>query len=91
MSAADLENRLNNEIQTLFSATSKITDLEDGYMLHFLAGDEQFEQITNFMQVERKCCSFIKFSLTVLPEFEGITLSLTGPNAIKEMIAAFRL
>ncbi|MEM9776987.1 MAG: hypothetical protein AAF902_20585 [Chloroflexota bacterium] len=82
-----MENRLNNEIQTLVSTAIKIADLENGYVLHFPAGDEEFYRITNFIQAERQCCSFLKFGFTVLPEFEGMTLSLTGPSASKEMIA----
>ncbi|MEM8858646.1 MAG: hypothetical protein AAGD96_10010 [Chloroflexota bacterium] len=71
------------------STAAQIIDLEDGYVLHFPAGDEQFTHITNFIQVERKCCSFLKFSFIVLPEFEGMTLSLTGMNGAKAMIESF--
>jgi hypothetical protein len=62
--------------------------LPDGVLLRFAADPEQLEMLATFIALERRCCAFLRFRLTVEPGGGPVWLELTGPPGTREFLAA---
>ena len=62
--------------------------LEDGLRLLFEPSSETLSRITNAIEAERRCCRFLRFTLTVQPDEGQFALELTGPPGTREFVAA---
>ncbi len=59
-----------------------------GFIFCFPPDDASFAALNEFIVLERRCCPFLDFKMTV-PRGEGdILLELSGPDGAKEFIAA---
>jgi hypothetical protein len=69
------------------SGQAKGTDeLPDGIALRFPAEDAVFLKVAEWISLERRCCAFLDFALEW--RAEGVRVRLTGPEGVKELIAA---
>ncbi|WP_165074814.1 hypothetical protein [Paludisphaera rhizosphaerae] len=48
-----------------------------------------FEQLARIVAMERRCCSFLRFTLTSEPGDGPVWLELNGPPESKSFLAAF--
>ncbi|HWC02600.1 MAG TPA: hypothetical protein VHF87_07500 [Methylomirabilota bacterium] len=62
--------------------------LPDGVALRFAAGPESLAMLATFLDLERRCCAFLRFRLTVEPAGGPVWLELTGPPGTREFLAA---
>ena len=62
--------------------------LPDGILLRFAADPESFAMLATFIGLERRCCAFLRFQLTVEPGGGPVWLELTGPPGAREFLAA---
>ncbi len=62
--------------------------LPDGVALRFPASGEQLATLATFIQLERRCCGFLRFRLTVEPGGGPAWLELPGPPGTREFLAA---
>ena len=74
------------EVGDLFQTCQAVTELPDGFQLHFAGTDAAFAQLSAFLRVERHCCPFFTFELALAPNLGSITLSLRGSPAIKDYV-----
>ena len=74
------------EVGDLFQTCQAVTELPVGYQLRFAGTDETFAQLCAFLRVERHCCPFFTFELSLAPNLGPITLSLHGSPAIKDYV-----
>jgi hypothetical protein len=71
--------------QALFAQVQQVEEIECGYSFHFKA--DQWMQAAAFADLERLCCPFFTFELTLSPA--GVcSLRLIGPDGVKELIRA---
>jgi hypothetical protein len=61
-------------------------ELEDG--LRFAASDDILSAIARTVEVERQCCRFLRFIVTVEPDGGPILVDLTGPPGTRDFLAA---
>jgi hypothetical protein len=61
--------------------------LPDGVTLRFAAEPERLAMLATFIDLERRCCAFLRFRLTVEPGGGPIWLELTGPPGTREFLA----
>lgn len=61
-------------------------EMPDGLRLRFSA--HHLQRIVAVVDAERQCCRFLRFDLTVEPEFGAVWLALSGPAGTKEFLAA---
>lgn len=78
--------------QTVLNAVKKsVLETEEttgGYSFRFPSNDASFAALNEFIVLERRCCPFLDFKLTV-PRGDGdLFLELSGPDGAKEFIAA---
>jgi len=62
--------------------------LPDGARLRFAAGPESLAMLATFIDLERRCCAFLRFRLTVEPGGGPVWLELTGPPGTREFLEA---
>jgi hypothetical protein len=60
----------------------------DGYRLRFAASEGVLSAIARTVDVERQCCRFLRFTVTVDPDGGPIPLDLTGPSGTREFLSA---
>lgn len=71
----------------LMSRVVAVSELETGYAYRLPADDHAFREATEFIDLERRCCPFLDFLLSVPRGSGDITLELTGPPGAKEFIS----
>ena len=62
--------------------------LADGVRLRFPAETETLSLLATFVDLERRCCAFLRFELTVEPGGGPAWLTLTGPPGSREFLTA---
>jgi hypothetical protein len=82
------QERHSELMQTLAPLLQSPRELENGYAFPLAATPEQFVAVAEWITLERKCCPFLQFDLTWLPQTNTSELRLTGGPGVKEFIAA---
>src|SRR5262245_61913307 len=62
--------------------------LPEGVALRFAAAPECLAMLATFIDLERRCCAFLTFRLTVEPGGGPVWLELTGPTGTRAFLAA---
>ena len=62
--------------------------LPDGVALRFAPAADRLAALAAFVDLERRCCAFLRFRLTVEPGEGPIWLELTGPPGTRDFLAA---
>ena len=88
LSAPELQQRREQLFHAIRSRIQEIRPLEAGYEMRFAADDATLEQLLTLIQLERSCCPFLRFRLTVEPDSGPVWLELTGPPGSQELLAA---
>lgn len=62
--------------------------LAEGLRLRFAPSGDTLANIARAVEVERHCCRFLRFTVTVEPDQGPMTLEFTGPQGTREFVAA---
>jgi hypothetical protein len=62
--------------------------LPDGVALRFAAGPESLAMLATFIDLERRCCAFLRFQLTVEAGDGPVWLTLTGRPGTRAFLEA---
>lgn len=88
LTSEQMRQRRTEVLRPLKRLTTGQMALENGYLFAFKPHDESLNALLHFIQLERACCTFLRFRLTVEPENGAINLELTGPEGTKDFIEA---
>jgi len=86
---AELQERRSQILQKTRQAILETKELENGYAFRFPSDAVWLNELIHFIGLERRCCSFLKFTITVEAGDGPIWLELTGPRGTKEFLASF--
>jgi len=64
----------------------EVKEIEDGYIYRFPSDDDSLAQIFELVRMERKCCQFLQFRITVESGGGDTWLELTGAEGTKEFL-----
>jgi hypothetical protein len=70
----------------VFRAAEEIRQLADGYAFRLPGESDTLLKASEFISLERLCCHFLGFELTVEPEGGPVWLRLTGREGVKAFI-----
>ena len=84
---AAVKARREDLLGGLFVRAEERLDRPDGYRLRFVPADEVLADIAKVIEVERRCCRFLTFTVTVDPDAGPIWLEVTGPPGSREFLA----
>jgi hypothetical protein len=82
-----LQDRKRTVIASLQKQVLAQRELPDGYAYRFKGTDETLDELIAFIKLERQCCPFFDFGLS-MQAGEEVWLTLTGPAGAKDFIAA---
>ena len=63
-------------------------ELADGFAYRFPEGDEWLAELAEVIKLERRCCPFLSFNLSVGAGGGPVWLELTGPPGTKEFLSS---
>lgn len=84
---AALKARREDLLGGLVRRAGERFDLPNGYRVRFDAAEDILPTIARVIDVERQCCRFLTFELTVEPDNGPIWLQFTGPEGTREFLA----
>ena len=83
------KGRYDMLLETLMSVVQSRRELPDGYAFVLPSDVATCLQAMEFATLERRCCPFLTFRFDLAPSEGPLTLSLTGPEGIKELLGDF--
>jgi len=87
LSAAELREREQTVLEAFGTRVRSVEARPDGYAIEVAPTDEGVAAATAVIQIERICCPFLRFDLTVEAQGGTVQLTLTGPPGAKEFLA----
>ena len=63
-------------------------EIANGHRLKFQPAEDVLPTLARTVDLERQCCRFLQFTITVEPDGGEISLDLTGPAGTHEFLAA---
>ena len=84
---AALKARREDLLGGLVRRAAERLDVPDGYRVRFDPSEHIVSAIAKVIEVERQCCRFLSFELTIEPDDGPIWLELTGPAGTREFLA----
>ncbi len=83
---AAFQQRRAGVLQRIQERVQSLKPLDTGYALQFAADEAVLEDVFRLIQLERQCCAFLQFELTIEPDHGPVWLSLTGPDGTKAFL-----
>ena len=84
---SELQERRRNVFQKVRSAVSEVKEVANGFIYCFPSDGAWIRELANLVELERQCCPFLKFSITVEPGDGPICLEMTGPEGTKGFLS----
>jgi hypothetical protein len=84
---SELQERRRDVLRKVRSAVTELRELEDGYAYCFPSDEKWLTELTTLVNLERQCCPFLRFRLTVESGNGPIWLEMTGPEGTKDFLA----
>lgn len=86
LSTQDMRERKKTILSSLKAGILEKKVMANGFAYRFEGTDEILTLLTEFIRVERACCRFLVFTLSVSSTADDFWLNLTGPSGAKEFI-----
>ena len=90
LSGSELRERQRTVIAELRGHVRHVTEREDGYALDLTPSDEAIAAASTFIRLERRCCPFLRFALTIEPGDAHVVLTLTGDPGVRDFLSSWR-
>ena len=84
---AAVKARREDLLGNLVRRAAERSDLSNGYRVRFNAEPGVLQSIADVLEIERQCCRFLRFEVTVEPDEQSIWLEFTGPPGAREFLA----
>jgi hypothetical protein len=82
-----IKARREDLLGTLVRRAAEHIELANGYRVRFSAEPGVLRTIADAIEIERQCCRFLRFQVTVEPDERSIWLEFTGPSGAREFLA----
>lgn len=88
LSADELRANRGRLIPGWIERAESVVDLPDGLRLRFANRAGLVAELTELVELERACCSFLRFRITIEPGGGPVEFEVTGPAGTREMLRA---
>lgn len=88
LSEDELAERRRTFLKKFESNQLECRPLPNGLAFRFAPDAEMLHTLAHIIDLERQCCPFLTFRLTVEPQHGPVWLELTGPSGAREMLEA---
>jgi len=72
--------------ETIFPYVKNRVEFSNGFTYYFEDKNEMLEKLIELIRVEKECCSFFRFDLSILPFNQGLALQISGMDGVKDFI-----
>lgn len=86
LTSVELQERRRTNLERVKQAIVEYRELEDGYALSFPSSSESLKELSALVDLERQCCPFLKFQITVEANAGPVWLEITGPDGTKDFL-----
>jgi hypothetical protein len=76
---SELQERRRGVLHRVRSAVVEVRELENGYAYCFPSEGGRLTELAQLVDLERQCCPFLRFAITVESDNGPIRLEMTGP------------
>ena len=84
---AALQARREDLLGGLVRRAQERVDIANGYRVRFASENGLLPTIASVIEVERQCCRFLHFQVTIDPDGGPIWLEFTGPPGTREFLS----
>jgi hypothetical protein len=85
---SELQQRRRDVVQRVRTAVAEIRELEDGFAYRFSLDSDRLLELARLIELERRCCPFLRFRVMVEPGDSSACLEMSGPEGTKEFLDA---
>ena len=89
LTEAEMRERRRAILDRFRGEALAVTPLPLGYGYRFEPSSELLARVVQLVELERQCCPFLTFRITVASDNQPISLEITGPPDAKPLIADF--
>ena len=82
----EFRERERTVLDQLKASVIAVTETTSGYAFRFPSDDASFAALNEFIVLERRCCPFLDFNLTVPRGLGEIRLEVSGAEGVKHFI-----
>lgn len=86
LAAPELQERRQTVLQKVRRAVREVRELDNGYAYSFPLDSEWLTELAAMIDLERQCCPFLSFRLTVEAGDGLLLLEMTGPEGTKDFL-----
>ncbi len=86
LTESELQKRREELLHRVFGEVQETRTLEDGYAFRFKPDDSILGELMQVVRLERQCCRFLRFHLSVESDGGPVWLELTGPAGTKAFL-----
>ena len=85
---SEFRERRNTILREARQKMLEVKEIADGYVYRFPSDDDSLAQIVNLVRLERKCCQFLQFRITIEAGEGDAWLELTGTEGTKQFLSS---
>jgi len=82
----ELQSRRKNYLDKAAESLIDSAELSDGYVFRFPLRESTLQNLAEIIDLERKCCPFLNFRLSVESGADVVSLELKGAEGTKELV-----
>lgn len=86
LTPAEFQERRRTVLDAVKQSIRGIRELDDGYSVSFPSTSESLKDLTSLVDLERQCCPFLTFRITVEANAGPVWLEITGPEGTKDFL-----
>jgi len=86
LTSAELQERRRTTLSKVRDSVLETMEVQSGFAYRFPPDSAIISQLATMVVLERQCCPFLRFRITVEEADGPIWLELTGPEGTKEFL-----
>lgn len=83
-----MQARRADHLEKAAAALIDSTELENGFVFRFPLSSSVLRDLTQIIDLERRCCPFLNFKLSLGSGDDFLSLEMTGADGTKELIGS---
>ena len=86
LTTAELQQRRETVLAGMRRSITRVAAVEKGFAYYFSQDGDRLKELANLIDLERRCCPFLSFTLTVEAGGGELILEITGPEGTREFL-----
>jgi hypothetical protein len=86
LTSAELQQRRETVLESMRRSVTRVEAVERGFAYYFSSDGDRLKELANLIDLERRCCPFLRFTRTVEAGGGQLILEITGPEGTREFL-----